>query len=71
MYRVKNQQLPNSIQGLFQMRESKHDLRGTCVTIKGVNVWNNCSEEMKTCGTPIKFKSLFKNNILNGYGMDL
>ena len=31
MYRVKNQYLPNSIQRLFQMRESKYDFRGTCM----------------------------------------
>ena len=57
------------------MRESKHDLRGACmfkkhlvrtnakyhfVTIKGVNVWKNCSEEMKTYGTLIKFKNSLK-----------
>ena len=41
-----------------------------CKTSKGVNLWNNCSEEMKTCRTLSKFKQIFKNNILNRYRMD-
>lgn len=86
MYKVKNHQLSNSIQGLFQMRDSKHNLRGEsvfqkkhirtnakyhCVTTKGVNVWNSCSDKMKSCTTISKFKRLFKNHVLNGYKKDL
>lgn len=48
------------------MRECQHDLRGIsmfkkqlvrtnvkyhCITVKGVNLWNNCSEELKTYKT--------------------
>lgn len=85
MYKINNQQLSNSIQGLFQMRESKHHLRGTfvfkkkfirtnskyhCITTKGVIVWNSCSEEIKSCTTMSNFKRLFKLNILNEYEKD-
>ena len=83
MYRVKHQLLPNNIQKLFQMRESQHDLKVICmfkhpvrtnakhyITVKRVNLWNNVGEEMKTCRTLSKFKQIFKNNILNGYGMN-
>lgn len=62
------------------MRECQHDLRGIsmfkkqlvrtnvkyhCITVKGVNLWNNCSEELKTCKTLRKFKQAFKMSILN------
>ena len=67
------------------MRESKHRLRATfvfqrklirtnakyhCITTRGVNLWNSCSEEMKSCTTMSNFKRLFKMNILNGYEKD-
>ncbi len=70
MYRATNHPLPHSIQGLFQRRESNCDLRETymfqkhpvgtnakyhCASTKGVNLWNRCTEEMKTCRTLIKF----------------
>ena len=68
------------------MRESKYHLRGTfvfekkrmrtnfkfhCITTKGVNVWNSCSEEIKLCTLMSNFKRLIKLNILNGYEKDL
>ena len=33
-----------------------------CITAKGVNLWNNCTEEMKTCRTLHKFKQIFDEN---------
>lgn len=82
MYKAKKQQLPESIQGLFTVRECQHDLRGYCVfkkkqvrtnakyhclSVKGVNLWNNCDDELKKCGTLSKLKKLFKNNALKLY----
>lgn len=34
VHRLKSQHLPNGIQGLFQMRENKHVLRGICMIKK-------------------------------------
>ena len=82
MFKVKNDQLPNSIQGLFEWRENTYYLRGTlmfkrhfartnlklhCITVKGVELWNTSSEELKNCSTLPKFKKMYKNNILSGY----
>ncbi len=61
MYRVLIHKVPDSIQGWLQLREGKHNLRELSmfyknlvstkakysVTIKGVNIWNNSSDEMK------------------------
>ena len=67
------------------MRESKYDFRGICVfktqlvrtnaklhciTTKGIYLWNNCCEEMKTCTTLSTFKQIFIKNILNRYRMN-
>ncbi len=64
MYKVKNCQLPAGIQELFQIRESGYNLRGSfmfkkppvrtnmkyhSVTVRGVTLWNDCSDEMKAC----------------------
>ena len=38
-----------------------------CITAKGVNLWNNCTEEMKTCRTLHKFKQIFKNTTFDQY----
>lgn len=85
MFKAANQQLPCNIQGLFQRRESKHNLRGTyifekpairtnvklhCVTAKGVSLWNNCQDELEKCKTLFKLKTLFRNKRLNGYELD-
>ena len=82
MYRIKNDQLPNSIQRLFEWRECIYYLRGIfmfkrhfvrtkskfhCITVKGVELWNASSEELKNCSTLIKFKKIYKDNILKGY----
>lgn len=83
MYKVKNQLLPESIQKLFTKRKCQHDLRGIymfrkqlvrtnakyhCISVKGVQLWNSCNEELKTCRTLIKVKKkIFKNNVLNKY----
>ncbi len=79
MYSVKKQQLPNNMQKLFQMREIKHNVRGTCVlnkhlvrtnarlhctSVKEVNLWNNYNARMKMWTL-----SSFKWNILNRYRM--
>lgn len=30
-------------------------------TFKGVNIWNNCSDELRKCGTLYIFKNCLKN----------
>lgn len=36
-YKVNNKQLPDIIQGLFQLRDDKYDLRGTCIFKRTIN----------------------------------
>ena len=86
MYKAKHHQLPQAIQKLFQIRENKHNLRGICmfkkqhvrtntkthcISVKGVNLWNSCGEDLKTCKTLSKLKQIFTNNIRNGYKMEM
>lgn len=86
MYKVNNNMLPDGVQRMFQTRTSRYELRGTyvytkakvrtnvkqrCISIKGVNQWNNLELEIKLCNTLNRFKKLFKNNIINKYKTEL
>ncbi|HAX73374.1 MAG TPA: hypothetical protein DCY20_07610 [Firmicutes bacterium] len=82
MYKVYNNVLPNCIQRLFTIRGSQYKLRGLCmfnkiraktniksrsISVKGVNLWNNCDREFKLCTSLCKFKKMFKNKVINNY----
>ena len=85
MFKANNHQLPHGIQELFQLRESKYNLRGTCIfnkpsirtntklhciTTKAVSLWNNCNDELKKCTTISKFQKLFRRKTLNCYELE-
>ncbi|XP_019206884.1 uncharacterized protein LOC109196856 [Oreochromis niloticus] len=82
MYKAANKSLPHNIQNLFQIRPNTHDLRGILmfskpvvrtnvkyqsITVRGVSVWNTCTDEIKTSTSIQKFTRLFKNNKLHEY----
>ena len=70
------------MQDLFAKRESQYPLRGTfiynkgsaktnvkgrCISVQGVNLWNKLDNELKMCTTITKFKSNFKRKVFNKY----
>merc|ERR1712035_19378 len=74
MYKAKNKLLPPHVQNLFKMRDARYNLKGTllfekpktrtnaknhCVSVKGVNIWNNCPENIKLCCTLVSLKRLY------------
>ncbi len=82
MYKSNNHFLPESFQKLFSERGRQHDWRGTCmfnkqlaktkakyhcISVTGVNLWNNYHEALKTCSTRSKEKKKFKINELTQY----
>ena len=82
MYKAHNNLLCHSIQELFEIRESRYDLRGTdffkktkirtnikqrCVSVRGVNLWNSCDNELKRCISLSSFKNMFKSKVLQKY----
>lgn len=82
MYKVYSNLLPNCIQRLFEIRESQYGIRGMhmfkkirvrtntknrCISVKGVNLWNNLHTELKLCNSLCKFKKMFKNKVVNDY----
>ncbi len=83
MYKVKNEILPPSIQKLFKTRDSQCNLRrmllfekpkirtNHCVSVRGVNVWNSCPENVKLRSTLVGFKKLYKNNVISRYSMEI
>ena len=86
MHKANQNQLPLGIQKLFQKRENKHNLRGLCffkkqpvrtttkthcVSVKGVNLWNKCSEKMKTCRSFKQFKQIYINLTLSRYKSEM
>lgn len=42
----------------------------TLYTVKGVQLWNNCNVEMKTCRSLSQFKQMNINLILSGYSRE-
>uniref|UniRef100_A0A8C6LAH3 Reverse transcriptase domain-containing protein n=1 Tax=Nothobranchius furzeri TaxID=105023 RepID=A0A8C6LAH3_NOTFU len=82
MYKVMYNLMPKQIQDLFQIRESVYDLRGykmfrkpkvrtkmkqLCISCVGVDVWNKLDQEQKDCSTMVKFKGMFKSNVIKYY----
>ncbi len=82
MYKVYNNLLCYSTQRLFEIRESRYNLRGTglfkktktrtnikqrSVSVRGVNLWNSCENELKLCSSLSTFKNMFKTKILQKY----
>ena len=82
LFRAKSKTLPDCIQGLFSMRESRYLLRGKlifkqnkerinvrsrCVSVKGVKMWNKCENELKECSNMSTFKNIFKKKVLESY----
>nr|XP_049573449.1 uncharacterized protein LOC125966909 [Syngnathus scovelli] len=82
MYRAKAKQLPENIQNLFRNQEGGYKLRGNhnfkilnirttlksfCITITGVKLWNNLSEELKQSPNIHQFKRMYKNMLFSGY----
>lgn len=63
MYKIlkkNNQLVPESIQTLFQMRESQHDFRGICMFKKPTNQTN---KRKKNKQTQKKKKQLVRTNV--------
>lgn len=68
MHKANNNQLPHCIQKLFEPRESQYNLRGICMfnktktrthiksrctSMKGVSLWNNLDNDLKSCNQSI------------------
>ena len=75
MYKAKNNLLPANIQKLFRDREGDYNLRGEfnfktlsrkstmrgfCVSMVGVKIWNSLSDEHKQCPSINRFKYVYK-----------
>ena len=84
MFKVHNKILPTCMQELFKKRESQYALRGTfiyekgsansnikgrCLSVRGVNLWNGLENDLKTSKTINSFKRIFKNKVLNKYNI--
>ena len=80
--KAKKNLLPPCLQKFFVVRETKYNLRGTnkfnkpfarindkafCVSVKGINLWNDLENELKTSTSLRIFKKLYKIKIINKY----
>ena len=85
MYKARNKQLPGNIQVLFSDREGGYNLRGElklktafarikvksfCISVCGVQLWNNMNVEIMQCSNMIQFKKRYKQNIIMRYKED-
>lgn len=82
MYKAHNFMLPHCLQEMFQNRESRYSLRGIdllqkpmaksntkrrCLSVKGVDLWNSLSIQLKGSKTIKAFKKMYKLNIMEKY----
>lgn len=82
MYKAKNHQLPANLQNLFHNREGGYNLRselnfkilkrnstmkGFCISIAGVKLWNSLSEEQKQCPSINQFKARYRSMMFTRY----
>ena len=82
VFKARANQLPSNIQQLFTNREGGYNLRGTlhfkvqcvrttlrsqCVTRRGVNLWNDLKDELKSAVNLHQFKKQYKISILTQY----
>ena len=82
MYKVRKQLLPLNIQKWFKDRDGGYQLRwdsnfqqprtsttrkSMCISVCGVKLWNNLTEEAKHCRNLAHFKTLLKGITLAKY----
>ena len=82
MYKVNRKMLPIHILCLFEDRECKYNLRGekifkkqlvrtnirmNTIAIKGVNLWNGLTDDLKRSNSVNYFKKQFKTLIFKKY----
>lgn len=82
VFRVKNNNIPNSIKNFFKLRERDYHLRGLfifenvkvrtnvksrCISVMGVKLWNGLKDEFKQCAFLVRFKKMYKSKILSDY----
>ncbi len=52
---------------MFSNKRVRTNVKGRCVTVKGVKLWDNCDSELKECNKMGRFKKLFKNKTIEKY----
>lgn len=82
LFRVVNRSFLMSIQSLFKLRRGHYNLRGLlwfetskirtnakqrCVSVVGVKLWNDLSDQFKLISTLSKFKKSLKCETINTY----
>lgn len=83
IHKANQRQFPQGIQKLFQIMENKNDLlwggvyvqkqrvhtntKTHCTSVKWVNLWNSCRENMRTRTSLNRFKQMYANYIFYGY----
>ena len=82
IYKAYNKSLPGCMQELFKPREGKYDLRGTaifkktkvrtnamgrCISVIGVNLWNQLDNELKLANSIKTYKKIYKAKVIDTY----
>ena len=82
MYKAFNMDLPNNIQSLFQInnhqyktrqtdtltvKQARTSLRSSCVTVKGIKIWNDLNENLKSLPNLHQFRRNMKYSLLAQY----
>lgn len=52
---------------MFKKIRVRTNTKNRCISVKGVNLWNNLHTELKLCNSLCKFKKMFKNKVVNDY----
>ena len=52
---------------MFKKVRARTNTKNRFISVKGVNLWNNCDKELKLCTSLCHFKKMFKNWVVNNY----
>ena len=56
---------------MFETTWARTNIKQHCVSVKGVNLWKCCEEQLRMSNSTYAFKKTFKNKTIDNYKDDL
>jgi len=76
MYRAKAKSLPDCVQSLFSIHECKYEftvqkakkgIKRRCISVVGVQFWNNCEMDVRMVNSFLVFTGFLKKSFIESY----
>ncbi len=52
---------------MIEKIKSRTKIKDQCISVSGVNVWNDLDDDFKMCQSILEFKHLFKSKVFEKY----